>query len=377
MNIKIKSSTIEQLLPNLDLISSYKNVSVFCNLSPIGIVIDPLSTLLPGIPLGKEVSIQIVQESGSYITYTIYWDDGVNETIYQANNLIPVSFISKHSYKSSGKYTISIEAKNELQILVKTVVVFVQSCSFPEVSFSYGSISQPISLFRSSDYEFFAKFSEDNVCEKKNATAEWVLRNGLSETKTNAFILNQQMVYSLKKYQLEVGIYTLSLLFTYGLFTAVYNGFFTVVKLPLLVQIENGAFRSITYTQQLGAEKIHYNFTVSAKTSYDPDDPNLSYHGITFKWRCQLVSSVLFALKLLEAYKTVNATYKSNMCLTELWEDFLEGPELVLNTEMFLEGLTYKFEVIGTKGTGIDFRSASFDQEITFSGADLPSINLK
>ena len=357
-------------------------MTVFCNMSPIQIATNPISVLYPNffLPQENEISLEISQNSGSYIIYTLNWGEDVIQVTNQSHSKCPIPFHLSHTYKYEGNYTIIIEAKNELQIEKHEIFVQVQNCSFPHVTFQYGTKTNPMKILYSANKEFVATFEESqNPCSSANISVDWVLTGSNTENKSQGVLANQRIVYSIRKGQLIYGSYALSLLFTYNKLTTIYVSYFMIVESPLYVEIDNGDFRTVAYKKMQSGNRSHLNFSIHAFVSFDATSPKNEYQGITFKWRCRLVSNVSFAFKSLVAYKEVNSTtFSSDTCFNESWEELsFNGSELVLNTEMFLEGITYQFEVIGTKYVGNYFQYSSFIQEIAFSQGDLPTGKIK
>ena len=372
INVFFKDSITNEFL-YMPYLSSYVNVIVFCNFSKITITTNPIASLNGRVVLKikEELLLHVSQDLGSYAFYSINWGDGNNQRIDQTNNLNLIPFDSTHIYTEMGEYEIIIAAKNALQLVSETLNVIVRNCSIPKISFFYGTKQNPINILQSVDKDFIAVLEEaDFYCKNFQSSFEWLLTSAALEVKRKGVFDKQRIIYKIMKMELPLDSYTLSLLFSYGNDTFNYSAYFVVISLPLFIQIDNGVtFRKVTYKRIFNNDSFYLNFTISAKGSYDPYEPEEYFKGITFKWRCRLSSNLTFAENL--SYTNLSA------CLSDSWVELMaESHELNLSTEMFLEGLTYGFELIGSKGVGKDLRLGSFIQEIEFCADDFPNLNI-
>ena len=340
-------------------------MTVFCNLSAVKLSSNVGSGQI--ISLVEELSLYVSQDSGSYVNYTVNWGDGVSQFMDQSNNLNLLPFVTTHTYKSEGNYTVLVVATNAVQTKNESIKVQVHKCLEPSIDFNYGTQEKPISVFQSVGYDFIASIGEfDKLCEKDNVTFEWLITGA----KSKGSLINHQVIYKIKSNELAIGSYTLSFLFTHNNITAVFTAFFFVTKKPLFIDIENGVFRTVAYKKIKGNVTIYQNFTLSAESSYDPEDPQAKFEGISFQWKCKLASNI-------STVEEPNLTFKSNLCVNDTWVSLnISGPKVLFSTVMFVVGLTYKFEVVGTKGIGEELREASFVQEILFIDEDVFEIKL-
>ena len=335
-------------------------------------VTNPIASLngLVLLKINEELFLHVSQDLGSYAFYSINWGDGTNQIIDQTNRMDLVPFDSMHTYTELGEFKIVIAVKNALQSVNETVNVLVRNCSVPKVDFFYGTKHNPINILQSIDKDFIAVIEEVDVyCKNFQSTFKWLLASAAIEVKRKGVLDKQKVIYRITKMELPLDSYTLSLLFSYGNDTFNYSAYFVIISLPLSIQIDNGVtFRKVTYKRIFNNDSFYLNFTISAKGSYDPYEPEEYFKGITFKWRCRLSSNLIFAENL--SYTNLSA------CLSDSWVELMaESHQLNLSTEMFLEGLTYGFELIGSKGVGKDLRLGSFIQEIEFCADDFPDIN--
>ena len=326
----------------------------------------------------KELSLSISQDYGFYVNYTINWGDGFSQFIDQTDNL-QLPLVCTHAYFDDGKYVIFVVATNGAYSFNKSIDILVRNCTVPVVNFYYGTKTNPIYFLQGVEKMFIASVDEiSDQCKRQPSSFEWVLTSSGLESKSKAVLVKQKVVYMIKKQQLHAGSYTLSLLFTYGDIDAVYTTYFVVVQSPLFVEVENGVgFRVISYKKKVGNDSFHANFTINASGSYDPDNQTAGLDGITFKWRCQLATNMTYALVHLN--EVANFSDYTNACFNNSWVELtdLTGPEVVFNTGMFLESFSYRFEVVGTKGMGEDFKTGSFVHEIFFSKEVIPDIQLR
>ena len=359
--------------------SSSTKVTVFCTLSEISIATNSFTLLdqILVISTGTEIKLEISQHSGSFVNYTIIWGDGLKNTFNQSNELNLIPFIASHVYRNEGNFSILIKSENEVQFTNKTLLVQVKNCSFPEINFFYGSKINPVSFFNNIDKEFTATIDENaNLCRKENASVDWVLTVGNSDTKIKGVLKNQKVSFVVKKETLKIGSYTLTLIFYYGSISSVSVAYFNIIQAPLIIEIESGDFRTVAYKRKIGTQKFHQNFTITAILRNE--NPILSQE-ISFKWRCKLAISLSAALNILNTSEEVISNYNSTTCFNDSWVGLFDfhGSELFFSTEMFFEGVSYKFEVFGIKKVGGDFQSSSFSQEIYFRDAEIPNVKLK
>nr|XP_047125060.1 polycystic kidney disease protein 1-like 2 isoform X1 [Hydra vulgaris] len=338
------------------------NVTVYCYLSEIKLDYNSSSQLV--IPVNNEFQLNVSQASGSYVNYTVNWGDGISEFRDQSQNLILLPFFAKHIYTREGNYTISVIAMNAVQTMNKSFNLFVFKSSQPDIDFNYGTKEKPISILHIVDYNFTANISkklDKSIIE--NASFQWVMSGLDFEVKLRAVFLNYHIVYTLKKNEIAIGSYNLSLLFTYNNFTSVFTAFFSVIKIPLFVEIEGGFYRAVAHKKIINNNTAYNNFSINAEKSYDPEDPQAKFEGISFQWRCKLMSNFSSGISA-----TTDLAFTSKLCINDSWVLLdVSGPIILFNTKMFLVGETYMFEVYATKGFGYHQQGGSFIQEITFS----------
>ncbi|XP_065671371.1 uncharacterized protein LOC100214107 isoform X13 [Hydra vulgaris] len=369
---KIKFCNAMESFINVEIIN-YVKVTVFCLMSPIQMVTDLISDIHQNfvLPLNKELSLLISQNIGSYIKYAIDWGDGSEvQLIDQSQNKNPLPFVLSHTYKNGGNYTAVLEANNTLQVTNIKIFVKILNCSFPKVTFQYGSKNNPLRIVNTNK-DFVANVDEsDNVCLPSNISVIWILTGDNITSKSQGTLANNRIVYSLGSY-LDFGTYVLSLLFTYNMLTTIYVSYFMIVNLPMLIEIDNGAFRTVAYKQIQGVNNLFPNFTISALVSSGGSLPTIEYQRLVYKWKCRVKNT---SLNKLNSQKVINSTFENSTCFNESWMDItVGGPELVFSTKMFIEEVTYQFQVIGTNLVGKYLQSSSFVQEIVFGSGDLPN----
>ncbi|XP_065653883.1 uncharacterized protein LOC136071939 isoform X2 [Hydra vulgaris] len=360
--IIIKVINLSSKTSNSTIYVSLTNVTVYCNLSEIKLDYNSSSQLVTLV--NNEFQLNISQTSGSYVNYTVNWGDGFNEFRDQSQNLILLPFFVKHIYTIEGNYTVSVIAMNAVQTMNKSFNLLVFKSSQPDIYFNYGTKEKPVSILHTVDYNFTANISkkfEKSIIE--NASFQWVMSGMAFEFKFPAVVLNYQVVYTLKKNEIAIGLYNLSLLFTYSSFTSVFTAFFAVVKIPLFVEIEDGFYRTVAHKKVIDNNTAYNNFSISAEKSYDPEDPQAKFEGISFQWRCKTMRNFSSGI-----IASTDVAFTSKLCINESWV-FLDvsGPIIFFNTKMFLVGMTYMFEVYATKGFGYYQQEGSFVQEIMFS----------
>ncbi|XP_065672469.1 polycystin-1-like protein 2 isoform X9 [Hydra vulgaris] len=356
-------------------IIDYAIVTVFCVMSSIKIITNPTLETYPYLvlPLKKELALSICQEFGSYIIYTIDWGDDFFQLSDQSQRQSPLAFALSHTYKNVGNYTIIINAKNALQVTSNKIYIQILNCTFPQITFKYGTIENPLQIL-SVNKDFVAYVDEDSsVCFPSSISIYWILTGNNTISKSQGLLANNKIVYSLRN-NLDIGLYNLSLVFTYNMVTVTYISYFMIIDLPFYIEISNGAFCTIAYNQRQGLNISYQNFSISAFVSSGGSQPKIIYQGIIYKWKCRIVSNMLFALNSLAASKMANLSIESNTCFNESWIDLpFNGPELKFSTYMFLEGVTYQFQVVATNLVGKYLQSSFFIQEITFSPGELPN----
>ncbi|XP_047140362.2 uncharacterized protein LOC100203937 isoform X7 [Hydra vulgaris] len=353
-------------------IFDYVNITVFCKMSSVKLVSNSTSETYPKVPLEKELTFLISQDLGSFIIYTVDWGDNVVQLIDQSQKKSPLPFVLSHTYKNAANYTVNVIAKNALQVTSSKIIVQVLDCSFPKITFQYGTLQNPLKIFNAVK-EFVAYVDvDDNDCLLENISIYWILTGSNMTNKSQGVLKNSKIVYSLKG-NLDYGSYIISLYFSFNMFTNTYISYFMVVDLPLYIEIDNGEFRTVAYKQTQNGNISFQNLKITALVSSDGSQPKIKYQGFVYEWKCRIVSNISFALNSLIANKMVNSNLESNTCFNESWMDItVDGPELVFNTHMFLEGIRYQFQVIGTNLVK-NSQSNSFIQEVMISPGELPN----
>nr|XP_047123809.1 uncharacterized protein LOC101238762 isoform X3 [Hydra vulgaris] len=353
--------------------NNFINMTVFCTMSHFTIATNPASDSFPYfvLPLKQEISLAISQSTGSYLTYTVNWGDNALNISDQSSSKNPIPFSFSHTYEGVGTYVIVVEAKNALQAISDKIFIQIQNCSFPQIIFHYGTVKNQLQVFYNTTKDFSAYIKKvDNLCNSTNISFDWLINGENIKIKSHGVLTDNKIVYSIGD-DLDYGSYTLSLFFTYNKLTTVYISYFIIVGLPFYIEIENGEFHTVAYKELVSNEWYHRIFTLSALVSIDTNPPKVEYETVLYNWRCKLASNLSFAQDSLMAHKNVNST--SISCFNQSWMDLeLFGPEIVLNTEKFLEGVTYQFQVVGTLLVGKYLQFNSFIQEIFFSPGDLP-----
>nr|XP_047124975.1 uncharacterized protein LOC124807279 [Hydra vulgaris] len=376
------------------LFTSSANVKVFCYLSPLNVTTTPLLSHDGNVQLSltKNIILDISQESGSNMIYSIDWGDGSFTVNNQTLNLRPVSFQVQHIYKSTNNYTISVTCKNYMQTLTPIFIEVIQefqatNCSIPKIYFYYGTVYNPMIIIKNVGRDITAFIeSVSSFCKNKTLTFKWELTSSgfKSEVTQQKGILSQQKVtYSIAKNSLDYGVYILSLQCNYGNASAVYTAYLNVIFSPLYIEIDNGLFVSVAYKKIIGNESFYQNFKVSAKSSYDPDDPTVGTQNITFRWRCKVATNFTNAKVAMENFKLLNLTFASDTCFNEVWTDIPSiFSELSFSTKQFLEEISYHVETCGTKYAGKNvysinsYKTSCFIQEVFVSGS-VPTVSIK
>ena len=354
--------------------STSASVTVFCVLSPLKIETKPVASLSGSVMLSinKMLIVDVKQDTGSYMNYSVDWGDGFSTSNDQSVNLQPVPFQVSHMYKNENSYTLSVTSKNLLQIQSYSILVQVKNCSVPEISFYYGSLSSPLTVIRSVGKVLTAVVAKvDQFCKMENFSFQWNLTSSTSKPQvTQDTLINQKVNYKIEPNSLDFGLYSLSLSFTYGAVTNVYFAFLDVTFSPLYMDIESGVFATIAYKKQNGNDSFYQNFTISAKNSYDPDDPSVGIQNINFTWRCKLAYEV----------NKTNMTYAGDSCYNLIWTNLnLTAPEVRFSTEQFLENVSYHIEVCGTKFLNMNNKNKTgcFIQELQILPGNLPTVAVK
>ena len=326
--------------------------------------------------------VDVHQDTGSYMNYSVDWGDGFSTSNDQSVSLQPVPFQVSHIYKNESNYTVSVTSKNLLQIQSYSILVQVKNCSVPEISFYYGSLSSPLTVILSVGKELTAVVAKvDQFCKMENFSFQWNLTSFTSKPQvTQGAQINQKVTYTIAKDSLDVGLYNLSLSFSYGAVTNVYFAYLNITFSPLYMDIESGLLATIAYKKQNGNVSFHQNFTISAKSSYDPDDPSAGIQKINFAWRCKLASNFSFAQDVMMLFKSLNMTYAGDTCFNQTWTNLkFTTPEVRFGTEQFLEGISYHIEVCGTKFLNINDKGKTgcFIQELQVVAGNLPTIAVR
>ncbi|XP_065660228.1 polycystin-1-like protein 2 isoform X3 [Hydra vulgaris] len=361
------------------------DLTVFCPLSRLNVITTP-NVSLNGyvyLHLSKSLILNINQNSGSFILYKVVWGDSTYEIKNQTMNWNPVLFQVEHMYYKEGKYTVNVTSYNLLQTSYTLIKVEVRYCSAPEVSFFYGTISSPVNIIRSVGANITAVVENiSKVCPLENYSFEWNLAGAIStSTVTFGFLSPQKVTYTIAKNSLDIGLYKLSLQYNYGDVSNVYAAYLNVTFSPLYMEIDNGFFVSIKYRKNNRYGISYQNFTISAKSSFDPDDPIAGIINITFNWKCKVASNFSAAQKVMERYKTLNLNFSSDTCFNQNWISISSfTSEVTFSTQQFLEGISYHIEVCGTKyaGNNLDSmhvnKSGCFSQQLEVISGDLPTI---
>ncbi|XP_065660223.1 uncharacterized protein LOC101236989 isoform X5 [Hydra vulgaris] len=362
------------------------NVAVFCLFSPLNVITNPLVSLNGKIylSLSKNLVLNINQNKGSYMVYLIDWGDGNYEIENQTMSQNPAPFQMQHKYNKENNYTVNVTCYNLLQSSSFLVQIVVENCSVPEVSFYYGTVTSPMNIIRSIGGDITAFVENiDSFCKLESFSFKWNLESSTSNTSVNGFLSQQKVTYSIKKYSLDIGFYILTLHYNYGHVTNVYFAYINVVFSPLYIKIDNGFFSTIAYKKKVGNYTLYQNFTLSAKSSYDPDDPSSGTQNIIFNWKCKVALNFSVAQEIMANYTSLNLTYLRGTCFDQNWLSISSiTPEVSFNTQQFLEGMTYHFKVCGSKYEGKDVelletsKTSCFTQELQIIAGGLPTISV-
>ncbi|XP_047144117.1 uncharacterized protein LOC105843386 [Hydra vulgaris] len=369
-------------------LSSTTNVSVFCPPSVLNVITTPIISQNGYVLLSinNYLILNIYQNTGSFLLYSIDWGDGSNIAYNnQTMNSNPVSFQVQHIYMMENVYSVSIISKNLLYDTSRIINVMVKKCTVPPISFYYGTYSSPVTIFRSVGADLTGVVATiDPLCKNDSFTIQWHLTNLVSKPKvTNGIQVQQKIIYTVGKNLFDFGLYNLSLVYNYGIYSSIYTAYFNITYLPLYINIEKGFFNSVAYKKKIGNDSFHQNFTISVSSCYDPDDPMIGIQDITFMWRCKIASNFANALEVMGNFTLLNLTYKSDTCFSQTWMDISSKTSMNFSTQQFLEGLSYHFEVCGTKYAGKDiysniiFKSSCFIQEVLIISQGLPTISVK
>ncbi|XP_047144022.1 uncharacterized protein LOC100210397 isoform X1 [Hydra vulgaris] len=369
------------------LVYNSTDVTVFCLLSPLNVITNPVISLNKKIylSLSKNIILNINQNKGSYMMYLIDWGDGTYEIENQTMNQNPVPFQIQHKYNNENNYTVNVTCYNLLQNSSFLVQIVVKNCSVPEVSFFYGTITSPINIFRSIGGGVTAFVENINsFCKPESYNFKWNLASSTSNTSVNGFLSQQKVTYSIKKNSLDIGFYILTLQYNYGHITNFYAAYINIVFSPLYMEIDNGFFSSIAHKKKIGNDTLYQNFTISAKSSYDPDDPTIGTQKISFNWKCKIASNFSYAQEIMANFKSLNFTYLSDTCFDQNWISIPSiNSEVSFSTQQFLEGIRYHVKVCGIKIVGKDFKSSyknktgCFTQELQIIAGGLPTISVR
>ncbi|XP_065660262.1 uncharacterized protein LOC136084073 isoform X2 [Hydra vulgaris] len=379
-NILVDSNTIINSSKSV-----FKIVIVFCKLSLLNIVSSPIVSQngYALISPNKIILVTISQDYGSYRNYLIDWGDGSTKWIDQTGNQDLVSFQEQHIYEIEKKYIISVTCRNSLDFSNNSIAVVVRNCSIPGLSFYYGSIVTPMTVIRSVGADLAAVVENpDPVCLKLSSIFQWNLTNSVLTQLSIGTQVQQKVVYTIQRNQLNFGLYNLTLTFKYGEETNIYIAYLNITASPLFMVIDKGFFNSIAYKKKFGNNTLHQNFTISSTSSYDPDDPTIGAQDITFMWRCKIASNLSDALDAMSNFTHLNSTYKSNTCFNETWVNISFGNSKInFSTHEFLEEINYHIEVCGRKYAGKDvysidrYKEDCFTQELYMVPRGLPALS--
>ncbi|XP_065681237.1 uncharacterized protein LOC105847748 isoform X2 [Hydra vulgaris] len=373
---------------NTAVFSNSKDVTVFCTLSTLNVIATPNISLngYVHLSLSKYLILGINQNTGSFLIYTIDWGDGTYEIKNQTINQNPVSFQLRHKYNVESNFTVNVTSKNLLQSLSYSIYIIVRNCSVPEISFYYGTLVSPMNIIRSVGANITAVVDNINkICPLETYSFKWNLGGTVSNpTVTFGFLSPQKVTYTIAKNSLDIGLHKLLLEYNYGDVSNVYAAYLNVTFSPLYMEIDNGFFASIKYKRNNRYGISYQNFTISAKSSFDPDDPIAGIINITFNWKCKVASNFSVAQEVMESYKALNLNFSSNTCFNQNWISISSfTSEVTFNTQQFLEGISYHFKVCGTKYAGKDISSlhvnktGCFTQELHIIASGLPTVSIR
>ncbi|XP_065681240.1 polycystin-1-like protein 2 isoform X2 [Hydra vulgaris] len=374
--------------------SNSTNVTVFCLMSPFVVKTTPSFSLVAQkqwikLSLGKPFILSIYQDIGSYRNYSIVWGDGTysynNQSVMNLNDYSPVSFHMIHSYEKENTYNLIVTSSNALQTMSFSCYIEVIFCSVPEVRFSYGTILNPVTVFRSVSNDFTATVdSVRQYCENESFSFQWSLNSSISAISLIEGILSQQKVtYTILKNTLDFGTYYLTLRYFYGESYYDYTAYINVTFLQLSMSIQNGLLASYAYKIYNGSDSYFQNFTISAMSSYDPDNQESGILNINFTWSCKVASDFLVASYAMENFIKLGLNNFGNICFSQTWMDISSNsPEMNFSTKQFLEGINYHIKVCGTKVAGRDIflneltKYNCFVQEILIIAEVVPNISI-
>jgi len=326
---------------------------------------------------------------GENAMYNISWGDDTYEIIDHTGKITPEDFSASHQYTTAGTYTATVRVWNsDTSIELDPFKIEVQLCTFPLVDFVYGSASAPLIFAIGDAIELISRWKftspqckEDQIAFKLDTWSLINLADNLTVVDTlfadkSYDAVVQKAVYKVPKSQLAANSYRLTLEMSLANEVKEYFAYFDIVESPLVADIKNGFFQSVSYKiPKNDVGRTFLNFTLDATNSHDPDYTEAGTNGITFTWECKVVDPVLKVDQSIASRLEVNKTlYEHTTCLNRDWVSAAPhtGPLVHYNTEMFLENITYSIRLTITKGA----RVMDVTQTLFISAGDVPVVGL-
>uniref|UniRef100_A0A7M5V1G8 Polycystic kidney disease protein 1-like 2 n=2 Tax=Clytia hemisphaerica TaxID=252671 RepID=A0A7M5V1G8_9CNID len=357
---------------------------------------EPDSSGVVELGINKVLTVDINLEAGADPEFEADWGDGTTKATKSFVGETPsFPFPFKHTYTSGGNYTITLLVWNKDRTLDPIIIpILISQCTFPEVTFSYGSLIEPNvhtrgkNILLEAKYKFTSDKCEQEQTNQFNVVA-WKLVKMLDDGTNANTTMNDQFAeisfdrsikkatYKIPSLSLDEGFYVATLTVDDSTKRKDYFAYLRVKQTPLFVEIENGAEREIAaFELDADDKQIYTDFSVNAgKNSFDPDDKPNGLEGFTFTWYCKFVSSQAQVDGAVASRSQSNITlYNYTRCLhSELTEQSEKGGELVLNSEMFLEGIQYSLTVVINKDT----RVGNYTQLLTIKNGSAPNVRFE
>ena len=249
---------------------------------------DPSGLVELGI--NKVLKIDISLEAGEDAQFEADWGDGsVKSTNSLPDRTPPYSFPFEHTYTVGGNYTITLLVKNSQRTLDPIIIpILISQCTFPEVTFSYGTKAQPTIRTRGqiiqldAKYKFTTEKCADEQADKFNVIG-WKLVKMIddgnllgttNETVSDSFAVKsfdrsiKKCSYKIPALSLREALYVVTLTVDDSTKRKDYFAYLNVKQTPLFVEIENGDEREIAaFKLDENDNQVFIDFAVDAAIS--------------------------------------------------------------------------------------------------------------
>ena len=353
-------------------------VTVLCEARTMSIFTTPQVASDGWVHLQRDVHmiIEIQLALGSSAAYSISWGDGGKSDLLVSNVFETRSLSATHLYNETGNFTVKIWAYDKVSrgsrrrrstSKQSTIIkVQVSQCSPPLMTLSCSQRKDsPVEMSPQDRYVIKAThFHRDPNCHSFSEKARWVLQNETADVLAKIGASNlDDLNYEIPPNSLKTGDYTVTLELEWGRGADVVNtkyfAYIRVVTRNIRAIIDSGQGLQIPFSTMSGGNQSTYDFRIDGRRSFDPDNMAAKNNGIEYRWSCRVTSNQSLVDESYNIRMNANLSleFHGNFCLSFNFQPLAltsdrhtETGVIVLNTAMFLQGLSYQMKMTIKKG---------------------------